>query len=60
MWSGIRLIPMESLITVFSTFAGIFISKTGIFKPLLLIGMGLLTLSVGLISLFGERFMASL
>lgn len=54
MWSGIRLIPMELLIAVFSTFAGIFISKTGIFKPLLPIGMGLLTLSVGLISLFGE------
>ncbi|CAO0798608.1 unnamed protein product [Mucor circinelloides] len=54
MWSGIRLIPMELLIAVFSTFSGLFISKTGIFKPLLPIGMGLLTLCVGLISLFGE------
>lgn len=34
MWSGIRLIPMEMMIAVFSTFSGIFISKKGIFKPL--------------------------
>ncbi|KAI8646263.1 major facilitator superfamily domain-containing protein [Parasitella parasitica] len=54
MWSGIRLIPMELLIAVFSTISGLFISKTGIFKPLLPIGMGLLTLCVGLISLFGQ------
>ncbi|KAK4518956.1 uncharacterized protein ATC70_009183 [Mucor velutinosus] len=54
MWSGIRLIPMELLIAVFATFSGLFISKTGIFKPLLPIGMGLLTLCVGLISTFGE------
>lgn len=54
MWSGIRLIPMELLIAVFATFSGLFISKTGIFKPLLPTGMGLLTLCVGLISMFGE------
>lgn len=54
MWSGIRLIPMELLIAVFATFSGVFISKTGIFKPLLPIGMGLLTLCVGLITMFGE------
>lgn len=34
MWSGIRLIPMEMMIAVFSTASGIFISKKGIFKPL--------------------------
>lgn len=34
MWSGIRLIPMQMLIAVFSTAAGIFISKVGIYKPL--------------------------
>lgn len=34
MWSGIRLIPMELLIAVFATFSGIFISKTGIYRPL--------------------------
>lgn len=54
MWSGIRLIPMEMMIAVFSTFSGIFISKKGIFKPLLPIGMGLLTICVGLLTLFGE------
>lgn len=54
MWSGIRLIPMEMMIAVFSTFSGIFISKKGIFKPLLPIGMGLLTICVGLLSLFGK------
>ncbi|KAI9272045.1 major facilitator superfamily domain-containing protein [Helicostylum pulchrum] len=54
MWSGIRLIPMEMMIAVFSTCSGVFISKKGIFKPLLPIGMSLLTICVGLISLFGE------
>ncbi|KAG2214383.1 hypothetical protein INT47_000939 [Mucor saturninus] len=54
MWSGIRLIPMEMMIAVFSTFSGIFISKKGIFKPLPPIGMGLLTICVGLLSLFGK------
>lgn len=34
MWSGIRLIPMQMIICVFSTFSGIFISKKGIYKPL--------------------------
>lgn len=34
MWSGIRLIPMEMMIAVFSTCSGVFISKKGIFKPL--------------------------
>jgi hypothetical protein len=34
MWSGIRLIPMQLLIAVFSTCAGFFISKYGIYKPL--------------------------
>lgn len=34
MWSGIRLIPMQLLIAVFSTCSGLFISKYGIYKPL--------------------------
>lgn len=34
MWSGIRLIPMQLVMCVFSTFSGLFISKTGIYKPL--------------------------
>lgn len=34
MWSGIRLIPMQMVLCVFSTLAGIFISKKGVYKPL--------------------------
>lgn len=34
MWSGIRLIPMQMVMCVLSTFAGIFISKVGVYKPL--------------------------
>ncbi|KAI7907864.1 major facilitator superfamily domain-containing protein [Cokeromyces recurvatus] len=52
MWSGIRLIPMQMVICVLSTFVGFFISKTGIYKPLISIGMALLTIWIGLISLF--------
>ncbi|OBZ85304.1 putative MFS-type transporter C16A3.17c [Choanephora cucurbitarum] len=55
MWSGIRLIPMEMLIAAFATFAGIFISKVGLYKPLPPMGMALLTISVGLLCLFDEN-----
>ncbi|KAI8983585.1 major facilitator superfamily domain-containing protein [Pilobolus umbonatus] len=48
--SGIRMIPFNILISVFSTFSGLFISKTHIFQPLLPIGMALLTISVGLLT----------
>ncbi|KAI7906628.1 major facilitator superfamily domain-containing protein [Cokeromyces recurvatus] len=51
MWSGIRLIPMQLLCATFSTLSGLFISKTGIFRPLPSIGMAFLTISVGLLSL---------
>ncbi|KAI8875814.1 MFS general substrate transporter, partial [Backusella circina FSU 941] len=54
MWSGIRLIPMQMIICVSSTLAGIFISKRGIYRPLLPIGMALTTISTGLLSLFGK------
>ncbi|KAI7885738.1 MFS general substrate transporter [Lichtheimia hyalospora FSU 10163] len=52
MWSGIRLIPMQMMICVFSTAAGFSISKFGIYRPFITIGMTLLTLCIGLISLF--------
>ncbi|KAI8367779.1 major facilitator superfamily domain-containing protein [Blakeslea trispora] len=55
MWSGIRLIPMELLIAVFATVAGILISKLGIYKPFPPAGMCLLTISVGLLCLFDEN-----
>lgn len=34
MWSGIRLIPMQMVLTVLSTIAGITITKTGVYRPL--------------------------
>lgn len=34
MWSGIRLIPMQMVTSVFSVSSGIFISKKGIYRPL--------------------------
>ncbi|KAL0084765.1 major facilitator superfamily domain-containing protein [Phycomyces blakesleeanus] len=55
MWSGIRLIPMQMVVCVGATMAGAFISKTNIYKPLIIVGMALLTLSVGLLSLFDEN-----
>ncbi|KAI9247682.1 major facilitator superfamily domain-containing protein [Phascolomyces articulosus] len=51
-WSGIRMIPMQMVIAVLSTFSGLFISKTGIYRPLVTIGMAFLTLCLGLFSLF--------
>ena len=33
-WSGIRLIPMQMLITVFATISGLIISKFGIYRRL--------------------------
>ncbi|KAI9317564.1 major facilitator superfamily domain-containing protein [Dichotomocladium elegans] len=50
-WSGIRLIPMQMMVCVFSTAAGISISKFGIYRPFMTIGMSLLTLMVGLLSI---------
>ncbi|CAO3595224.1 unnamed protein product [Absidia cylindrospora] len=52
MWSGIRLIPMQMVICVGSTAAGFMITKTGSYRPLIWAGTSLLTLHVGLISLF--------
>lgn len=52
MWSGIRLIPMQMMICVFSTAAGFSISKFGIYRPFITTGMALLTLCIGLLSLF--------
>lgn len=34
MWSGIRLIPMQMVTCIFSTFSGFFISKKGVYRPL--------------------------
>ncbi|GAA5798020.1 hypothetical protein HPULCUR_003418 [Helicostylum pulchrum] len=52
MWSGIRLIPMQMVTCIFSTFSGFFISKKGVYRPLIIIGMTLLTLCTGLLALF--------
>ncbi|KAI8973361.1 major facilitator superfamily domain-containing protein [Mycotypha africana] len=55
MWSGIRLIPMQMVICVLSTIIGLCISKFGVYRPFIIVGMGLLTLWIGLISLFDEN-----
>ncbi|KAI8992588.1 major facilitator superfamily domain-containing protein [Pilobolus umbonatus] len=52
MWSGIRLIPMNLIVGVFSTLAGLCISKFGFYKPIISTGMGLVTLWIGLTTLF--------
>jgi hypothetical protein len=54
MWSGIRLIPMQLVMTALSTIVGLTISKTGVYRPLICVGMALLTLWIGLVSLFKE------
>ncbi|KAI8367381.1 major facilitator superfamily domain-containing protein [Choanephora cucurbitarum] len=52
MWSGIRLIPMQMVLCVISTCSGLFISKTGVYRPLIVSGMFFLTLWIGLTSLY--------
>ncbi|KAI8378397.1 major facilitator superfamily domain-containing protein [Blakeslea trispora] len=52
MWSGIRLIPMQMVLCVISTLSGLFISKTGMYRPLIVSGMFFLTLWIGLTSLY--------
>ncbi|ORY91384.1 major facilitator superfamily domain-containing protein [Syncephalastrum racemosum] len=52
MWSGIRLIPMQLVISAMSTIAGVVITKTGVYRPFVILGVAGLTLGVGLYSLF--------
>ncbi|KAI8097268.1 major facilitator superfamily domain-containing protein [Halteromyces radiatus] len=52
MWSGIRLIPMQMLICVGSTSVGFLITKTGAYRPFIWFGTSIMTMHVGLISLF--------
>lgn len=54
MWSGIRLIPMQLVLCAISTGIGITISKTGVYRPMICIGMCLMTLWIGLTSLYDE------
>ncbi|KAI8140962.1 major facilitator superfamily domain-containing protein [Fennellomyces sp. T-0311] len=55
MWSGIRLIPMQVVVSSFSALSGVFISKLGIYRPLVPASMALLTLAVGLFSIFSAE-----
>ncbi|KAI7870555.1 major facilitator superfamily domain-containing protein [Spinellus fusiger] len=50
-WSGIRLIPMEATIGVSSTLIGFLVTKTGMYRLFMIIGMGVFVISLGLISL---------
>ncbi|CAO3652082.1 unnamed protein product [Cunninghamella blakesleeana] len=52
MWSGIRLIPMQMSVCVFSILTGLLISKFQVYRPFLWIGTSVITLHVGLVSLF--------
>ncbi|KAG1143081.1 hypothetical protein G6F38_007300 [Rhizopus arrhizus] len=54
MWSGIRLIPMQLVLCVTSTLTGFTISKTGVYRPMICIGMGLMTLWIGLTTLYDQ------
>ncbi|KAI9255508.1 major facilitator superfamily domain-containing protein [Sporodiniella umbellata] len=54
MWSGIRLIPMQLVLCTISTCIGLTISKTGVYRPMICTGMLLLTLWIGLTSLYDE------
>ncbi|CAO3652066.1 unnamed protein product [Cunninghamella blakesleeana] len=52
MWSGIRLIPMQLVICAASVTTGLLISKFQLYRPFIWIGTCLLTLHIGLVSLF--------
>lgn len=54
MWSGIRLIPMQLVLCFISTLTGFTISKTGVYRPMICIGMGLMTLWIGLTTLYDQ------
>ncbi|KAG0950824.1 hypothetical protein G6F57_000172 [Rhizopus arrhizus] len=55
MWSGIRLIPMQLVLSVISIAVGLSISKTGIYRPLISFGMAMLTAWIGLTSLYDQE-----
>ncbi|CAO3651421.1 unnamed protein product [Cunninghamella echinulata] len=52
MWSGIRLIPLQLVICVVSVSTGLAITRFQLYRPFIWIGTSIITLSVGLISLF--------
>ncbi|KAL1935444.1 hypothetical protein VTP01DRAFT_4584 [Rhizomucor pusillus] len=51
-WSGIRLIPMQLLISVFSTLTGVAISKFAVYRSVTWYGTAIVTLALGLFQLF--------
>ncbi|KAI8876845.1 MFS general substrate transporter [Backusella circina FSU 941] len=52
MWSGIRLIPMQMVLAVLSAAVGFSISKFGVYRPFIWVGMAILTLWIGIVSAF--------
>ncbi|KAI9300737.1 major facilitator superfamily domain-containing protein [Cunninghamella echinulata] len=51
MWSGIRLLPFQLVISFFSTLAGILISKLATFRIFIWSGCFIITLDMGLLSI---------
>ncbi|GAN05514.1 MFS general substrate transporter [Mucor ambiguus] len=60
MWSGIRLIPMQMVLTVLSTLVGLTISKTGVYRPLICVEIYGITIigGAGLGCLFSSTIIA--
>ncbi|KAI9279748.1 major facilitator superfamily domain-containing protein [Sporodiniella umbellata] len=55
MWSGIRLIPMQLVLSVISLTVGLTITKTGFYRPFIWVGMTLATLWIGLTALYDQN-----
>ncbi|CAO3652070.1 unnamed protein product [Cunninghamella blakesleeana] len=52
MWSGIRLLPLQLAVFIFSFSGGLLISKLQSYRPFLFLGTCLITLGVGLVCLY--------
>ncbi|KAG2221330.1 hypothetical protein INT45_014014 [Circinella minor] len=52
MWSGIRLIPFQIIVCFFAASTGILMNKLGIYRPIIIVGLAVATVSIGLFSLF--------
>ncbi|CCF48223.1 hypothetical protein NDA10_003744 [Ustilago hordei] len=53
--AGVTLIPLMALQALTSTIAGIIVSKTGKYKIIIVLGFGIFSIGVGLLSLLNEH-----